>query len=157
MTDPERDLPALPAHAGPAQHGTMVPLPQVALLLGVSMATVRRRLHRGELEGAELQQGPHGAAWHVPLATVESLRAAERRPSPTPAPRNASPELHAELAALQDRLRTLELELARERTLAQERAEQLSTLHETVRTLALTAGPQPAPARRHWWNRRTNV
>lgn len=155
MTDQERDLPALPAHAGTAQHGTMVPLPQVALLLGVSLATVRRRLRKGELEGAELQQGQHGAAWHVPLATVESLRAAERRPSPAPAPRSSSPELAAELAALQDRLRTLELELARERALAQERAEQLTTLHETVRTLALTAGPQPAPERRRWWKRST--
>lgn len=153
MTEPERDLPALPAQAGPAQHGTMLPLPQVALQLGVSVATVRRRVHKGELEGAALLEGPHGAAWHVPLATVESLRAAERRPT-TPAPRSASPELQAELAALQDRLRTLELELARERALAQERADQLTTLHETFRTLALTAGPQPAPERRHWWSRR---
>lgn len=149
MTEPERDLPALPAQAGPAQHGTMLPLPQVAVHLGVSVATVRRRVHKGELEGAALLEGPHGAAWHVPLATVESLRAAERRPS-TPAPRSASPELQA----LQDRLRTLELELARERALAQERADQLTTLHETVRTLALTAGPQPAIERRRWWHRR---
>lgn len=155
MTDQEPALPALPAHAGPAQHGTMVPLPQVALLLGCSVATVRRRLRKGELEGAELQQSQHGQQWYVPLATVESLRAAERRPTTTPAPRTSSPELQAELAALQDRLRTLELELARERALAQERAEQLTTLHETVRTLAaLTAGPPPAPSRR-WWQRST--
>lgn len=153
MIEQDDRRPALPAQAGPAQHGTMLPLPQVALHLGVSVATVRRRVHKGELEGAALLDGPHGAAWHVPLATVESLRAAERRPT-TPAPRNAGPELQAELGALQDRLRTLELELARERALAQERADQLTTLHETVRTLALTAGPQPAPERRHWWSRR---
>lgn len=153
MTEPERDLLALPAQAGTGHHGTMLPLPQVAVHLGLSVATVRRRVHKGELEGAALLDGPHGAAWHVPLATVESLRAAERRRT-TPVPRSASPELQAELGALQDRLRMLELELARERALAQERADQLATLHETVRTLALTAGPQPAPERLHWWSRR---
>jgi excisionase family DNA binding protein len=147
---------ALPQQASAAQHGTMLPLAEVAQRLGVSLATVRRMLKRDQLEGAELAPGATGQQWLVPLATVEShlasrrAVAADQQVSRTPPPAQVAA---VELEELRTRVASLEAQLATQRALADERAHALEQLHLTVR-LALNAGTQEPQARRRWWQRR---
>lgn len=143
---------AIPEHAGAADYGTLLTLRDAAARLGVSLATARRWLKAGALDGAVQQRGAHGPEWFVPLATVESRLAGTTATKPAGTMRS---DHAAELAAALDRVRNLEIELTKERTLAAERAQQLDQLHSTMRTLMLTAGENstpPAP-RRRWFRR----
>lgn len=144
----------LPQQAGEAQHGTMLPLAEVAARLGVSMATVRRRLKAGTLAGATQQAGKHGAEWLVPVATVESLLASDRAQAPT-ARTEPAHALTAEVERLRGEVERLRIAEAAASAEARALAGQLTELHATMRTLALSAGtqPEPAPAARRWWHR----
>lgn len=141
---------ALTVKAGNAGHGTMVPLPVVAERLACSLATVRRMVRAGQLEGAEQQTGDHGQQWFVPMATVESLLAARRARQAPAAIRATAPAaaMAEQVAELRERVTRLEAQNETLRTLADERAHQLEQLHLTMRT-ALTAGPEQ-PKRRRW-------
>lgn len=143
------EQPALPAKAGTAEHGTLLSLRDAAARLSVSVATLRRWLRAGELDGAVQQRGAHGPEWFVPLATVESRLAGSRVAKP------ATSSSASELAAAVELVHRLELELATVRALAAERAQQLDQLHATMRTLMLTAGSEPAsePQRKRWWRK----
>lgn len=158
MTDEHEPL-ALPATASAGHYGTMLPLPEAAARLGRSVQTVRRMVTRGELEGAEKGSGPFGPQWLVPLATVESLlarRQATALPHPMIQARPTPDALEAALVELKTELAATRAELATERAVSAERAQQLEALHSTMRTLAITAASTTPATRKRWW-RRTNT
>lgn len=181
MSDETQPQPlALPETAGSSQHGTMLALPAVAERLGCSVATVRRMLKRNELEGSQLQRGPSGEQWTVPLATVESVLA-KRSKKAAQAPvtvRASAPAaaLSEELVRLRQQVIELERRAAVAETEAYERGQRLEQQHEQLRLAlsalnALTAAPatqaaeaaalrglleqqRTAPAsKRRWWQR----
>ena len=57
-------------------------LPEAARHLGVSVATVRRRLKRGELEGTQVPSR-YGPAWHVRLPAVQGSAQGNAQGSPS--------------------------------------------------------------------------
>lgn len=139
---------ALPQQAGTAQHGTMLPLSEVAARLGVSVVTVRRRVKAGLLDGAEVKPGKYGPEWSIPLASVESALAVMRAAAPVTrtSPLQGTIDELAGLRAEVERLRILEAVSSTEARLL---AGQLAELHATMRTLMLTAGPSSGG--RKWW------
>lgn len=145
-------------------HGTMLTLPVVAERLGVSLATVRRMLHRKELDGAQLQRGPSGDQWSVPLATVEAVlvkRSKQAAQAPVRIQASApAQQISEELVTLRKQVLDLERRLAVADALAHERAQELDRLHEAHRIALVAAqpatpppAPAPAPVVRHWWQR----
>jgi hypothetical protein len=142
------DLPALPLTAGTAQHGTVLTLPKAAERLGVSVATLRRWVKAGDLDGAHQRDGRYGVEWVIPLATIESRLVTNPQPTPAQPPANA-----AEVEALRSEVARLTLALVKAETLAMERASQLDALHATTRTLMLTTSATAEQPRR-WWSRK---
>jgi hypothetical protein len=60
----------------------------------------------------------------------------------------------AELQELRDKLAALEQQLAIERALAADRAQEIGALHETMRTLMLTVSTTPtSTTKQRWWRR----
>lgn len=155
MSDETQPL-ALTETAGSSQHGTMLTLPAVAERLGVSIATVRRMLKAKKLEGAQLQRGPSGEQWTVPLATVESVLATRsKQAAQAPVTVQASAPaaaLSEELVNLRRQVLELQRQLDTEQALARERLQELDRVHETFR-VALMAGPQQQASKRRWWQR----
>lgn len=130
----------------------MITLQDAANRLGCSLATIRRRLKAGQLDGAALIAGAHGSQWMVPVATIESLLAGARTTSAPARPGAHQLDRIAELQAQLDAERTQRLKAETEALVL---AQQLDALHTTMRTLALTTGAAGAAQKRaRWWHRK---
>lgn len=86
--------------------GLVLSVAQAAELCGVSVDTIRRRLHSGDLPGAARDGATTNAAWLIPgsslcrarLCSPEKLAAFQQSPSEGPAPNAELADLTAELA-----------------------------------------------------------
>jgi hypothetical protein len=159
-----------PAVNGAAPHTTRLPIDDAARVLGISRATVRRRLRSGGLKGAQVTT-PHGAKWLVDVPTHLAAAVAESvTPQGSPTENQAAPARDAELlqAHVDDLRRQLEdrtREVGQLHTLlAQAHARlltesQVSTLGESVGSHQDSEPPksaaqaEPWPERRRWWQR----
>jgi len=131
---------------------TYVTLAQAARHSPLSLATIRRRLQAGKIEGAVRNAD---RSWSIPVAT---LVADGIWPSTTPAdddqddaPSAPAPDLTAEIERL-----TAELAAMRHRAQLAERLRDAAERNaDDLRTAMrmLEAGPAPQRRRRRWWQR----
>jgi hypothetical protein len=94
----------------PDASGTTVNLSDAVARFGVSRATLRRKLHDGEIAGAHKVPGPKGDEWRLPIAGLLALgyrdRAEEEAAAATPVP--PAPELLDLTATIRALTETLE-------------------------------------------------
>ena len=122
----------------------LVPLPDAAALLGVSVDTVRRRIRSGAMIGAKDTAPPH--RWRVELP-------GELTQSPAAALEAENARLRRELAALEADNEALRRELADVRGRQRAELERLDAALATMATMAraLPAPPTDPPRRRRRW------
>jgi hypothetical protein len=119
---------------------------EAARRLGVSVATIRRKLHSGELQGSR-EPTSQGFKWLVELP--EDTRLPEGEPTGEPDGEADTSRLETssdgEVAALKELVRVLETELEARRREVQE-------LHVLLQQ-AQKALPTPRVPGRAWWRR----
>jgi len=152
-----------PAANGTAPRTTRLPIDDAARVLGISRATVRRRLRSGGLKGAQVTT-PHGAKWlvdvptHLAAAPAESV---DTQGESNPPAREVE-LLQAHVDDLRRQLEDRTREVGQLHTLlAQAHARlltvsQVSTLGESPAppAHATQSAPQAGwPEGRRWWQR----
>jgi hypothetical protein len=95
-----------------SQHGQdeNVSIPEASARFGVSEATLRRRLLRGEIAGSFKVKGKRGTEWRVPIGSLRALGYEE----------NASESVHPEHRDLEVSIRNLTEALRVERARSEE-------------------------------------
>ena len=140
----------LTTSTGVSQVGTTLGVSEAAARLGRAEKTIRRMLAKGELEGAAKVPGPAGDTWQIPLASVESYRAAQggrktAQGSGQGMGASRVAELEREVAELRHQVELRDMQLA-------ERERYLQTL-EALASRMLPA----APTKKRWWSKKTNT
>jgi len=140
--------------------GTTLSIAEASRRYGVSVATLRRKLHDGVLTGAHKQPGPKGEEWRLPIASLAAL--GYRAPSaPDVKPDDTSEP--AEVDRLREQVQELEHRAELAEALASERERALEDLRVALRALGPgdpqapaphePTGPPQAPRRRWPWAR----
>jgi excisionase family DNA binding protein len=120
------------ATGGAAPQVLRLPIDEAARVLGISRATVRRRLRSGGLTGEQVS-GPHGPKWvvHVP----EQARAPVGAQEGSHAAAGGAELVAAQEAHIADLRRQLE-----------DRTREVQELHVTINRLLLALPPPPGPS-----------
>ncbi len=140
--------------------GTTLSIAEASRRYGVSVATLRRKLHSGVLTGAYKQPGPKGEEWRLPVAALAAL-GYRTPPAPDVKPDDTSEP--AEVDRLREQVQELEHRAELAEALASERERALEDLRVALRALGPgdpqapaphePTGPPQAPRRRWPWAR----
>lgn len=138
-------------------------LQEAAVLLGISVNTLRRKLEAGQIQGERVSR-PQGYAWrvHLTIQPPSNGQRSQEAPQPATGTLQQPPALALQAEAMgnlvapliQQAIAPLVQELAAARQQVAGQAEQLGQLHADLRhareELARLQAPQPATS---WWRR----
>jgi len=120
-----------------------VTITEAAQLLGISSATVKRRLKTGELNGRQASR-PQGFLWMVEIDQDHSTT------PPTTGSRDHSSNGNSTGAELESLVAVLQAQVTSQAEELDARRREVQELHILLQS-AQSALPPPHNQRRHWW------